>query len=221
MRAFDFVMTLYSFVYALGVAQILSTVGDMIRAGKRLRFSWLNAGWMLNILLTIIAWWLSLWDLRTEAHWPMLTVLVFFFVACLLYVLARMVSAPIPENGPVDLRAYHQEEGRKYAALFAVDCAFTIGTIFLYGSGSENWIASNWATWPTLVASIAAALSPSRRVQSAAILVILVMWVWYFAALQGAMNQGRGGQRTAGLSSAAPARPGLCSVFVLDDITAF
>lgn len=66
MRAFDFVITLYSFVYALAVAQILSTVGDMIRAGKRLRFSWINAGWMLNVMLAIVAWWLSLWDLRTE-----------------------------------------------------------------------------------------------------------------------------------------------------------
>jgi hypothetical protein len=66
MRAFDFVMTLYSFVYALAVAQILSTVGDMIRAGKRLLFSWLNAAWMLNVLLAIVAWWLSLWDLRAE-----------------------------------------------------------------------------------------------------------------------------------------------------------
>jgi hypothetical protein len=28
MRAFDFVITLYSLVYALAVAQILSTVGD-------------------------------------------------------------------------------------------------------------------------------------------------------------------------------------------------
>ena len=55
MRAFDFVITLYSFVYALAVAQILSTVGDMIRAGKRLRFSWINAGWMLNVLLAIVA----------------------------------------------------------------------------------------------------------------------------------------------------------------------
>lgn len=59
MRAFDFVITLYSFVYALAVAQILSTVGDMIRAGKRLCFSWINAGWMLNVLLAIVAWWLS------------------------------------------------------------------------------------------------------------------------------------------------------------------
>lgn len=107
MRAFDFIITLYSFVYALGVAEILSTVGDMIRAGKRLRFSWLNAGWMLNILLTIVAWWLSLWDLRAEERWPMVTVLTFFAVACVLYVLARMVSAPIPEDGPVDLRRYH------------------------------------------------------------------------------------------------------------------
>lgn len=188
MRAFDFVMTLYSFVYALGVAQILSTVGDMIRAGERLRFSWLNALWMLNVLLAIVAWWLSLWDLRAEERWPMVTVLVLFAVACLLYVLARMVSAPIPEEGTVDLRRYHEAEGRKYAAVFAVECAFTIGSVFLYGSASQNWIASNLATVPTLVASVAAALTNNRWVQSGAIIVIMLMWGWYFATLQGALS---------------------------------
>jgi hypothetical protein len=171
MHAFEFVMMLYSFVYALSVAQILSTIGDMIRAGKRLRFSWLNACWMLNILLAIVAWWLSLWDLRAQARWPMPTVLLFFAVACLLYVLARMVSAPIAPEGPVDLHRYHWDEGRKYAALFAVECALTIGTVFLYGSTSQNWIASNLATWPTLAASVAAALTRNRWVQSGAMLV--------------------------------------------------
>ncbi len=188
MRAFDFVMTLYSFVYALGVAQILSTVGDMIRAGKRLHFSWLNAGWMLNILLAIVAWWLSLWDLRAEERWPMVTVLLFFAVACLLYVLARMVSAPIPEEGRVDLRRYHEVEGRKYAGLFALECAITVGTVFLYGSASQNWISSNLATLPMLVAGVAAALTSNRWVQSAALLVIMLMWGWYFATLQGALS---------------------------------
>ena len=188
MRAFDFVITLYSFVYALAVAQILSTVGDMIRAGKRLRFSWVNAGWMSNVLLAIVAWWLSLWDLRTEQRWGMAIVLVFFAVACLLYVLARMVSAPIAPKGPVDLQAYHREEGRKYAGLFAIECAITIGTVFLYGSTSQNWIASNWATVPTLVASIAAALTSNRRVQGLAIVVIMLLWVPYFVTLQGALS---------------------------------
>jgi hypothetical protein len=188
MRAFDFVITLYSFVYALAVAQILSTVGDMIRAGKRLHFSWVNAGWMLNVLLAIVAWWLSLWDLRTEQRWDMAIVLVFFAVACLLYVLARMVSAPIPAKGPFDLQAYHREEGRKYAGLFAIECAITIGTVFLYGSTSQNWVASNWATAPTLVASVAAAITSNPWVQMAAISVILLLWVPYFVSLQGALS---------------------------------
>lgn len=188
MRAFDFVITLYSFVYALAVAQILSTVGDMIRAGKRLRFSWTNAGWMLNVLLAIVAWWLSLWDLRTEQRWDMAIVLVFFAVACLLYVLARMVSAPIPPEGIVDLKRYHENEGRKYAGLFAVECAVTIGTVFVYGSTSQNWIASNWATAPTLVASAAAAVTSHRWVQTAAISVIVLLWIPYFITLQGALS---------------------------------
>ena len=116
MRAFDFVITLYSFVYALGVAQILATVGDIVRAGKRVRFSWLNAGWMLNIFLAIVAWWLSLWDLRATTSWTMPTVLVLFAVACLLYLLARLVCAPIPQDGPVDLQQYHREEGANMPA---------------------------------------------------------------------------------------------------------
>jgi hypothetical protein len=188
MRAFDFVMTLYSFVYALGVAQILATVGDMVRAGKRLRFSWLNAGWMLNVLLAIVAWWLSLWDLRSETSWPMPTVLVFFAVACLLYLLARLVSAPIPAEGTVDLRLYHHEEVRKYASLFTVEVALTIASVFLYGSASQNWVASNYASWPTLAASLAAAISRNRWIQASALVVIMVMWGWYFATLQSALT---------------------------------
>ena len=94
----------------------------------------------------------------------------------------------MPEDGPVDLRRYHQEEGRKYAGLFAIECAITIGSVFLYGSTSQNWIASNLATWPMLAASAAAALSNNRWVQTGAILIIMIMWVWYFATLQGALS---------------------------------
>lgn len=187
MRAFDFVMTLYSFVYALGVAQILASVGDMVRAWGRLRFSWLHAGWMLNILLAIVAWWLSLWDLRAADRWPLPTVLVFFVVACLLYLLSRLVRAPIQQDGVADLQRFHQEEGRKYATLFAVNTALTIATVFLYGSDSQNWVSSNYASWPTLAASAAAALFKARWVQGVALFVILAMWVWYFSTLQSAL----------------------------------
>jgi len=188
MNAFEFVMTLYSFVYALGVAHILATVGDLARAGRRVRVSWLHAGWMLNIMLAIVAWWLSLWDLQAQASWPMATVLVLFGVACLLYLLARLVSPPVAAEGPVDLPLYHRQEGRKYAGLFAVNTGLTIATVFLFGSDSQNWVASNYASWPTLAASIAAALFGARWVQGVALSVIMAMWVWYYATLQSALS---------------------------------
>ena len=188
MRAFDFVITLYSFVYALGIAQILATVGDIVRAGKRVRFSWVTAGWMLNVLLAIVAWWISLWDLRTATSWTMPTVLIFFVVACLLYLLARLVSPPIPQEGPVDLVAYHYAEGRKYAGLFTVEVALTMLTIQMYGSGTQNWVAENAANWPTIAACIAATVSRNRWVQGIAIVVICAVWIWYFANLQGALS---------------------------------
>ncbi|HVU29104.1 MAG TPA: hypothetical protein VHE36_01775 [Sphingomicrobium sp.] len=188
MRAFDFVITLYSFVYALGVAQILGSVGDIMRAGSRVRFSWLNAGWMLNVLLAIVAWWISLWDLRAAASWTMGTVLIFFVVASLLYLLARLVSAPVPAEGTVDLNAYHHEEVRKYAGLFTLEVALTMLTIHLYGAGTQNWVGENAANWPTIAASLAATISRNRWVQAGAILVILLVWTWYFATLQSALS---------------------------------
>jgi hypothetical protein len=60
--------------------------------------------------------------------------------------------------------------------------------VFLYGSTSQNWVASNLATLPSMIASIAAACTNNRWVHSAAIVVIMVMWVWYFSTLQGALN---------------------------------
>ena len=77
---------------------------------------------------------------------------------------------------------------RAHDPLFAIECAITIGTVFLYGSTSQNWVASNWATAPTLVASVAATLSSNRWVQTVAIAVIMLLWIPYFVSLQGALS---------------------------------
>jgi hypothetical protein len=51
MHAFDFILVLFSFVYAAAVTHVLSTAGEIIIASKRIRLSWFNAGWMLVALL--------------------------------------------------------------------------------------------------------------------------------------------------------------------------
>ena len=47
MHAFDFILVLFSFVYAAAVTHVLSTAGEIIIASKRTRLSWFNAGCIL------------------------------------------------------------------------------------------------------------------------------------------------------------------------------
>jgi hypothetical protein len=144
---------------------------------------------MLNALLVIVSWWLALWDLRSIAVWTMPTVLILFGAACLIYLLARLVSPPVPHEGQVDLQEYHQQEGWKYASVFTAIIALTIPLVFVYGASTQNWVAENKSNWPALVAGLAASISRNRRVQIAALLVIYGIWVWYFAALQGPLTE--------------------------------
>jgi hypothetical protein len=50
MHAFDFILVLFSFVYAAAGTHVLSTAGEIIIASKRIRLSWFNAGWILVAL---------------------------------------------------------------------------------------------------------------------------------------------------------------------------
>ena len=69
MPAYDFILVLFSFVYAAAVTHVLSTAGAIIIASKRIRLSWFNAGWMLVALLFTCAWWIGLWDLHVVKSW--------------------------------------------------------------------------------------------------------------------------------------------------------
>jgi hypothetical protein len=69
MRAFDFILVLFSSVYAAAITHLLPTAGEIIIAAKRIRLSWFNAGWMPAALLFACAWWIGLWDLHSTKYW--------------------------------------------------------------------------------------------------------------------------------------------------------
>jgi hypothetical protein len=52
MHAFDFILVLFSFVYAAAVTHVLSTAGEIIIPSKRIRLSWFKdpAGKNLSVL---------------------------------------------------------------------------------------------------------------------------------------------------------------------------
>lgn len=187
MHAFDFIVLLFSFVYAAAVAQILGTAGEIVIASGRLKISWLNAGWMLISLLVTCAWWIGLWDLRGIKVWTIGLIAFFFATASLIYVLTRMVSPRIAHEGALDIVAFHRTEGRKYIGFYALICLWTIATNSLLGpaAGALDWPVQNFAVTPMFVAAVIAAIFIGTRwVQAAAIAVEMAAWAIYFALLQ-------------------------------------
>ena len=189
MHAFDYISVLFSFVYAAAVVHILATAGDIAIAFNRLRFSWLNAGWMLASLLAVTAWWIGVWDLRGIAVWTMPNVGFFFAVACLMYLEVRLVCPRISADSEADLASFHRTEGRKYVGAYCLVMVVTAATNAFFASGSGTWVAQNYAIVPMAVLSLAAAIFITVRwIQITVVLVQVAMWCWYFMAFQPALT---------------------------------
>jgi hypothetical protein len=191
MHAYDFILVLFSFVYAGAITHILSTAGEIIIASKRVRFSWFNAGWMCAALLFACAWWIGLWDLHTVSIWNVGSIAFYFSVAAGIYLNARLVSPRIPEQGEIDLRAFHAEEGRKYLAAYTILSVVTIVTNAELGQGDSalQWPAQNTVIIPMTVATgIAAIFIRKPWVQAFAVAIQILGWLWYFAKLQSALS---------------------------------
>jgi len=191
MHACDFILVLFSFVYAAAVTHVLATAGEIIIASKRVRPSWINAGWMGAALLFTCAWWIGLWDLHTVAVWGVGTVAFYFFVAAGIYLTVRLVSPRIPERGEIDLRAFHADEGRKYLFAYTILLVVTIVTNAGLGQGGSavQWPAQNFVIIPmTIATAIAAMFIRKLWVQAFAVAIQLLGWIWYFAKLQSALS---------------------------------
>jgi hypothetical protein len=171
MQAFDYVMTLMSFVYALAIAHVLATAGDIIGAWSRVRFSWLNAAWMLFELFAILAWWIGLWGARHAPSWSTVNIAQLFVLATLLYLEARIICMRVPAEGVVDMKRFHSEESRKYITIYVVLAAITVVLNIQarggYGVDVANNIAKNYAVLAIFVLSVAGAILSGRRAQTA------------------------------------------------------
>jgi hypothetical protein len=191
MHAYDFILILFSFVYAAAVTHVLSTAGEIIIASKRIRLSWLNAGWMLAALLFTCAWWIGLWDLHTVRTWDIGSIAFYFSVAAGIYMQARLVSPRIPERGEIDLQEFHAEEGRKYLIAYAILSWVTVAVNAVLGQayGISQWPAQNLVIVPMALATSVAAIFIRRPwVQSLALAIQIGGWIWYFARLQSALS---------------------------------
>lgn len=190
MRAFDYVITLFAFVYALATTHLLATVAELVRERARVRFSWVHAAWMSVGLFEILAWWIGMWDMRALPQWSVPMIALLFAMATLIYLQIRLTCPNIPAEGEIDLRAYHRRNGREYIVAYTLAAFLTILVNLLFGemTSVREIIVQNIAVVPMFVIAVAAAISFRPWVQGFAAAAQVALWMFYFVMLQGALT---------------------------------
>jgi hypothetical protein len=190
MGAFEHVISLLSFVYALAIAHLLLTVAGIVRGWERVRFSWFHAYWMLNALFVIVVDWISFWYLNTLQSWSVGLIFMTLAIALVDYLQAAMVCPEIPTEGSIDLKAFHATQARRYIGAFALSATNALIANFVLG-GAYNvseWSVQNWAVVPMLVIAVTAAAWRTRWVDIAAPFLLMAIWAFFLIELQGALH---------------------------------
>lgn len=181
MDAFEFLVTFFSFAYALGLTHILLVVARMARYRATLVFSWPHALWMVNAALLLLSNWMSLWDFRDQQYFDIGTVLILSLFVVLLYLACAMVSPDFDTGESHDMVAFHQREGRIYIGVIT---AFLIMAFVANIDAADNgvlvWGKENRIVMPMIVTAAIPMIFMKNRVVQILFPALLIAESLYF-----------------------------------------
>lgn len=175
---FEIVVTLLSFVYALGLTHLLQFLSDLVIARRRVRLSFLHMFWTALALFLLVNNWLALAPLRESGIGGAMVLNQFGF-AVVQYFCCSLVSFRVPDDGPVDLVAYEESHGRYYRIPFLV-----LGVLALVGNyiSREDYFAGT---------TLQQFLVFQGRIVACVVLIALSIWRrerWLQIAAAGALT---------------------------------
>lgn len=177
MTPFEFVFALISIITSLALTQIIAGVVAIIRHRQRGAFSLTHALWIWIAFAVVVGNWGALWGTQDDPAWPAIRVFAWLISMTSLYAFCALVIPEIDRERPLDLRDFHEREGRRYiiahnvfallAGIMAVlvsgltaesrnylvpsTIAFVLGTVALLTRGR----AQIFATFPVAVLALA------------------------------------------------------------------
>lgn len=187
MTPFEFVVILLSILFSIAIAHMLQSVADLIRARNRVRISWLHTVWMLAIFVTVLANWLSLWELRGLREWTTGYMLLLVLAVLIQYFACVLVSPEAGTNDPIDLVAFQERQGPSFLFAFGlmnmIAIPLNLVTAEMYKVPEWGW--QNLAQAPAAALTFAAIFVRPRWVKWPLALAVLILSALYLAGLQG------------------------------------
>jgi hypothetical protein len=112
MDAFSYLSVLLSIIIGLGVTQVLTASGRLIRHRDRVRVDWLPLLWAAILLVIYVQVWWSMFGLRQQAEWTFWSFLVVLLQTTTLYVMAALVLPEQVDEMGVSLAEFYERQHR-------------------------------------------------------------------------------------------------------------
>lgn len=133
---FEFVMVLESIIIGLGLAEILTGRGELLRARRRARVSWVHTAVVALVLLSLLQHWWDAWELRFIARWSFPGLLFFLTGPILLFLLAYVA---LPQTiSDTDLEEYYFDHS---LVIWALGATYLMTTLLFRPvfAGADLW----------------------------------------------------------------------------------
>jgi hypothetical protein len=185
MGAFDHIVVLLSFVYALALTHLLTRMGSLLIARKRVKFSGLLCLAMANAILFVFSNWLQLWDLHGMKGWDIVSISIQFAFAIMVYFVC-LLAAPEHEEGheEIDMREYFRLQHRPFyfALLGAAILSLAGNAAYLKTPNAGLFLKESIGVLPMFLPVVAALIFSGRLVQWACGIALFVMMAGFTLA---------------------------------------
>jgi len=158
--AFNHVLTLISFVFAVSLAQLLVRISALVASRDKVVFSGLSALAMANAILLVYLNWLAMYELRDAGNWNLLSISVMFLFSLSICFISTLAAPQLLADGPIDLEAFYwTQRYTYYGSWIACELLAMVGnrlfvTSFLASKlGAENLV--NLAMFPPIILALA------------------------------------------------------------------
>ena len=173
MTVFEFVLTLYSIVVALGIARVLTGYVALIEYRKEIANLPLFMIWLSLLLLAHIVWWFSLWNNNAAQSFTLFEAFMTFHVPAFLFMASRLL---VPSESELETIA------ERYAKL-RVPFLVCFSLAFIPGPLAGGVATGDWSTAVYLmtigVFLLVGAASSNMRLQYFAAVTATVTYVMF------------------------------------------
>jgi len=186
MTVFEFANVLWSIMFSIAFAHMLSNLAALIQAGRLVRWSALHAIWWASVFVCVVANWISLWELRELPVWTTGYILLLLLATFLQYLACYLVTPAPPAGKQIDLDAFHESQRRTYLVAFAlmngISIPLNVVTSDLFGVAAWGW--QNLAQAPAALLTFVALFVRLRWLEWPLAIAVLGLSGFYLLGLQ-------------------------------------